>query len=183
MQRSLERRLKDNNVDFFDAVRKLKLKSMADISKKIQITTKQKNVVELKQQGNIIFQLLMKAQNRGMSIDLENIMRFQLTPVLYSLGIADCHLAKANKAKAFQYLTKDVEDVRPPLNLIMDGNALFHSMTEIPDTFRDISEKVFRMIPTQSDVIFSTDTYAKGSIKDMERERRGTGDIFLEETC
>ena len=125
----------------------------------------------------------MKSQNLGMSIDLQNIMRFQLAPVPYSLGTADGHLAKTNKAKGFQYLTKHVKDVRPPLKedtlLIMDGNALFHSMTEIPDTFRGISEKVFRMIPTQSDVIFSTDTYAKGSIKDMERERRGTGDIFL----
>ena len=77
----------------------------------------------------------MKAQNLGMSIDLENIMRFQLTPVPYSLGTADGHLAKTNKAKGFQYITKDVEDVRPPLKedtlLIMDGDALFHSMTEI----------------------------------------------------
>ena len=121
--------------------------------------------MEFKQQGNIAFQLLVKAQSLGMSIDLKHIMKFQLTPVPYSLGTADGHLLKTNKAKGMQYLTKDVEDANLPNKeetlVIMDGNALFHSMTEIPDTFRGVAEKVFKMIPTGSDVIFSTDTYAK----------------------
>ena len=105
---------------------------MADMSRKISITTRHKKVVELKQQGNIAFQLLVKAQSLGMSIDLEHIMKFQLTPVPYSLGTADGHLSKTNKAKGMQYLTKDVEDANLPNKeetlVIMDGNALFHSM-------------------------------------------------------
>ena len=55
----IERRLKENDVQFFNPIKKLRLKSMADMSRKISITTKHKKVVELKQQGNIAFQLLV----------------------------------------------------------------------------------------------------------------------------
>ena len=61
----------------------------------------------------------------------------------------------------------------------MDGNALFHSLTEVPDTFKGICEKIFKIIPGKGNVIFSTDTYANDSIKEMERNRRGTGEMFL----
>ena len=61
----------------------------------------------------------------------------------------------------------------------MDGNAVYHMMTEIPDTFKAASEKVFKMIPGSHDVIFSTDMYAEHSIKAQERVRRGCGDPIL----
>ena len=52
-------------------------------------------------------------------------------------------------------------------------------MTEIPDTFRGASEKVFKIIPGTSDVVFSTDMYVENSIKSLERIRRGCGDTML----
>ena len=45
--------------------------------------------MELKQQGNIAFQLLVKSEQGELDIDLKELMAFQLTPIPYSLGTAD----------------------------------------------------------------------------------------------
>ena len=47
------------NSKFFDPIKKLKLKTMADSTKTTKIKTSQNKVVELKHQGNIAFQLLV----------------------------------------------------------------------------------------------------------------------------
>ena len=117
----------------------------------------------------------MKKKSLGKSLDLFEVMKFQLTPVPPCLGTADSFLNKTNKATGFNFLTKDFEnDTYPDQNTslnIIDGNALFHCMTEIPDTFKGVCEKVFSMIPLTCDVVFSTDSYSKKSIKSMERRR------------
>ena len=52
-------------------------------------------------------------------------------------------------------------------------------MVQVPLTFRDICIKVLDMLPKKTDVIFSTDMYKEGSIKAMERKRRGTGEKII----
>ena len=103
------------NQNFFEPVKKLKLKTMADSNKRTKKRTKDNKVIELKQHGNIAFQLLVKSQEKKINIDLEFIMQFQLTPVPYCLGTPDGFLAKTNKAKAFQFLTKETHDARVPV--------------------------------------------------------------------
>ena len=63
--------------------------------------------------------------------------------------------------------------------LIEDGNALFHSIKEIPGNFKQISEKLFNMTSQKVDVIFSTDMYKEDSVKSMERNRRGSSEKLL----
>ena len=156
---------------------------MEDLRKTVKLKTSQNKVIVYKQQGNIAYQLLVKAQNLNAQLDLQEVMTYQLTPVPYCLGTPDGFLCKTNKVKGFQFLTNAVADSLPPNQnqtlLIMDGNAIFHSMTEVPETFKGICEKVFKMIPGTSDVIFSTDMYKKNSIKALERVRRGCGDKVL----
>ena len=110
-------------------------------------------------------------------------MTYQLTPVPYCLGSPDGHLSKTNKAKGFQFITEDrcIDQQPDPCKtlLIVDGNALYHSMTEIPETFKQVSEKIFKMIPGNCDVIFSTDIYKKNSLKSSERSRRGVSEKNL----
>ena len=96
----------EKNSNFFDPIRKLKLKTMANSSKKVKLKTSTNKVVELKQQGNIAFQLLVKSQHLGMNLDLTEVMKYQLTPIPYSLGTIDGFLNKTNKAKGVEYLTK-----------------------------------------------------------------------------
>ena len=168
---------------FFEPVKKLKLKTMADAHKRAKVKTKDNKVIELKQHGNIAFQLLVKSQEMNLNIDLDFIMKFQLTPVPYCLGTPDGFLAKTNKAKGFQFLTKELHDAElpPPKStlVIVDGNAIFHSLTDIPETFKGVCEKIFATLPKVSDVVFSTDSYQYNSIKSQERHRSGQGDILV----
>ena len=83
----------------------------------------------------------------------------------------------------FKTVADDIKNSELPSQettlLIVDGNAVFHSILEIPDTLKGVCEKVFQMIPGSSDVIFSTDMYQKHSIKSTERRRRGCGEKLL----
>ena len=65
-----------------------------------------------------------------------------------------------------------------PLHII-DGNAMYHSLKEVPDTFGEIAKSIFKMIPHEKNVIFSTDMYLSGSIKSQERDRRGISERYL----
>lgn len=91
-------------------------------------------------------------------------------------------LAKIEKSKAFHHVSKEVPDkAQPPVNetlTIHDGNATFYYMREVPGNFKLICLKIFDMM-SKGDVVFSTDLYIPGSIKSMERQRRGNTDKLI----
>ena len=91
------------NENFFNPVKKLKLKTMAHKNKKVKIAAGKNKVIEVKQHSNIAFQLLVKSQSLGKSLDLFEVMKFQLTPVPPWLGTADGFLNKTNKATEFNF--------------------------------------------------------------------------------
>ena len=108
---------------------------------------------------------------------MSKLLSYALTPVPYSLAIADGCLTKTDKSKAFKHVAKGVDDaVFPPANdtiTIYDGNVLFYIMREVPENFKLISQKIFGLMSTHN-AIFSTDSYPPDSIKAMERQRHGT---------
>ena len=168
---------------FFNPIKKLKLKTMANTTKVAKVNSSKNKVIELKQQGNIAFQLLVKSQSMSSPMNLDELMTYQLTPIPYCLGTPDGYLNKTNKAVGLKMIALDKDDTEQPnmeeTLLIIDGNALFYCMTEVPDTIKGACEKVFSMIPGYSDVIFSTDMYRKNSVKSLERKRRGCGEKLL----
>ena len=129
--------------------------------------------------------MLVKAQAANLQLDLEEIMKYQLTPVPYCIGTADGFLAKTDKSKALQHVTKDCvnSDVLPIKETltVIDGNAIFHMMKDIPPNFSQVSTKVFSMMPKKGDVVFSTDNYKEDSVTSMERRRRGWGEKLITE--
>ena len=62
--------------------------------------------------------------------------------------------------------------------VIEDGNAFFYYLSDVPETFGQIADKIFDMSGNPS-VIFSTDMYMPNSVKSMERLRRGTSNKIL----
>ena len=110
-------------------------------------------------------------------------MTYPLTPVPYSLATGDGYIAKTDKAKAFQLLTKDCTDMnvsQAKVTLtVYDGNATFYYIKDIPANFSQICSKVFDTIGKTGDVVFSTDQYLHGSVKSMERRRRGCGEKLI----
>ncbi|KAG1701680.1 hypothetical protein GQR58_004701 [Nymphon striatum] len=117
------------------------------MNKKTKITTSKNQVVELKQQGNIALQLLIKLQRQDESINLKELMSYPLMPVPSSIGTPDGYLPKTDKSKGFHYLTKGIENAEildPSITMyIEDGNATFYNLKQSPTTFKEICEKIF----------------------------------------
>lgn len=178
----IESRLK-HGVDFFEPVKRLRLKSLSDMNKVTKVTTSKNKVMQFKQQGNVAFHLLVRSQNQGLQLDLKELMTFPLTPVPYSLATPDGYFAKTDKSKGFQFLTKECANANvPSVNetlTVLDGNACFHYLKEVPSNFSQICAKIFTMLGNNGDVVFSTDQYFPDSVKSMERRRRGCGEKLV----
>jgi hypothetical protein len=109
----VESRLKKGE-NFFEPIKRKKLKTMASMKKKVKLTNSQSKVVEYKHQGNIVMKLLVKSQGGDIRLDMEGLMKFCLTPVPYCIGTADGFLAKTDKSKSFHHLTKGIMDAPLP---------------------------------------------------------------------
>ena len=166
---------------FFDPVKRMKLKTLESMNKVVKLKTSQNKVISYRQYSSVALQLLIRSEPSG-TIDVENLMKYPITPVPYSMGTADGFLAKTDKSKGLHYLLKDTEDVPLPRDktmIIQDGNALFHTIQELPGNFKEIAYRIFDAMPKNCDLVFSTDMYKTHSVKRMERERRGCGEKLI----
>lgn len=176
----IEERL-EKKQNFFEPIRRQRLKSFEDMGKTVVVKNTSNKEVLYRQQSNVAFQLLVRAQNQPEKIKLRELVKYPLMPVPSAIGTADGFLLKTNKAKGFDFLTKGIEDADIPPDEktlhIEDGNATFYTMKEVPATFRQISEKIFDVSTgRKSSVLFSTDMYQENSIKSVERSSRGSGE-------
>ena len=82
------------------------------------------------------------------------------------------------------YLLQDVTDAPGPSDLSstlvkQDDNTIIHVMSNITSKFHLIAHRIFDSIPRCGDFIFRIDMYKEGSIKEMERQMRGTSDYII----
>ena len=74
---------------------------------------------------------------------MKELMTCPLTPITYSIGIADGMLLKTEKSKGLHFLTKDIEqESRTPDTstlIVNDGNVAFYCLKDIPTSFKQIS--------------------------------------------
>ncbi|XP_014666803.1 PREDICTED: uncharacterized protein LOC106808556 [Priapulus caudatus] len=167
---------------FFEPIKRQKLKTMEASNKVVKLTASQGKVVQYREQSDLAFMLLVKSQHLYEPLDIDELMRYSLTPVPHSLGTADGYFNKTNKAAMFHYLMEDApEDVPYPKDAlyIQDGNALLHALTNLPPTFRDICLQVLDQMVAKNNFIFSTDSYQADSIKAQERLRRGFSQRYI----
>ena len=98
-------------------------------------------------------QLLVKSQTHG-QVNIEELMKYPLSPVPYSLGTLDGHMTRTDKAKGMNHLLKGANDAPFPSDaktlLIQDGNAVFRAMTDIPSNFVLISYQIFDNMPKRA---------------------------------
>ena len=87
----------------------MRLKTIGDSKKSVILTTTKNKVIEYRQQGNILLQLLIRSQE-GMKVEIEDLMKYPLTPIPCSLATADDLFNKTDKSKGFHYLMKYVEN-------------------------------------------------------------------------
>lgn len=91
-------------------------------------------------------------------------MPYQLAPIPWCLATGDGLPAKTDKAKMLHTLETDQAAIVNPGNdkisaYIIDGNALLHSLTSIPDNFGQLAGKVFNCLSKVNRIDFVTDTY------------------------
>ena len=80
----------ETSTNFFEPIKRLKLKTLGDMSKGGKVTATQNKLVQYQH-------LLMKCQKECINLDLKELMKSPLTPVPYSIGTADCFLDKTDK--------------------------------------------------------------------------------------
>ncbi|XP_033949403.1 uncharacterized protein [Pseudochaenichthys georgianus] len=171
----IQERFISKRKDFFDRLKKRTLKTMDYCSKRVKLTSAQGK-------SNLGFQLLVKSQIMEMPINLEELMRYPLSPVPHALGSPDGYFAKTNKATILHQLQQDRdEDVLYPNDalFIQDGNALFHMMSNLPPTFGGICMQLLDQMVAKHHFVFSTDCYQPDSIKAQERLRRGSSEKHI----
>lgn len=178
----VQERLADKTVSFHSPLRKQKLRTFAALKTKVKLSSTQNKLVEVKAQRNLFGQLVMLSEENNVSMD--KALTYQLGPVPWTLATADRCPMKTDKAKLMHNVeTGTVVFEKPGLRDsvydIYDGNALLQAMTGLPDTFEELAEKVFSLLPKTERVDFVTDTYKDVSIKGAERERRGVREQFL----
>ena len=139
-------------------------------------------VIQYREQSDLAFMLLIKSQHLEEPINLDELMRYSLTPVPHSLGTADGYFNKTNKATLLHFLMEDdPAEVPYPKDAfyIQDGNALFHALMNLSPTFGDICLQVLDQMMSKKNFVFSTDSYHADSIKSQERLRRGYSQRYL----
>ena len=107
-------------------------------------------LIQYQEQSNVAFQLLIKSQLLDEPLNLDELMRYSLTPVPHSLGTPDGFFAKTNKAAMLHFLLEDrTEEVPYPKEAIHieDGMALWYALTSLPPTFGGICLQVLDRWP------------------------------------
>ena len=127
--------------DFFDSVARQKLKTIKDVNKTVCLRTSKGSLIQYKDQRDLVFKLLVKSQMLNVPVDLDTLMSYPLSPVPYCLGTHDGLFAKTNKASMLHFIMEghDVkEQYLKGSMFIQDGNALSHTLSNLPPTLGGI---------------------------------------------
>ena len=130
--------------------------------------------VQISAQLNLFGQLLILSEDNNLS--LQKVLEY---PIGSTLATPDGLPVNTDKAKLMHQLEDDAALVhRPCLDYlcayVVDGNALLHALSALPQTFGELSKKLFSVLPKVKRVDITTDTYKDNSIKSAEGRRRGT---------
>ncbi|XP_060763255.1 uncharacterized protein LOC132872444 isoform X1 [Neoarius graeffei] len=105
----IQERFVSNKSEFFDSLKKLNLKTMDQCSKRVKLTSAQGKLFVYQEQSNLAYQLLVKLQIMDKPINIEELIRYPLSPVPHALGSPDGYFAKTNKSAILHHLDRDEE--------------------------------------------------------------------------
>ena len=170
--------------EFFDPLKKQNLQTFSTLRPKKVLKVNQKEIV-LKADRELFGRMAVIGQSRD--IDLKEVFSFPLGPIPWSLGDEFGMLRKTNKAVIATALEKNIEYVESvPQNsaTLLDCMAVVQKLKiDQSNTFGDIAQKFSGSIlqtgftSKRIDVVF--DVYIENSIKNAERERRGTSSLHF----
>ncbi|GFS11014.1 hypothetical protein ElyMa_006661200 [Elysia marginata] len=106
-------------------------------------------------------------------------MEYSLGPIPWVLQLAnpDGMPIKTNKAVLMHKLEEKsalYTSAKEPHHIhVIDSNALYHGLADLPMTLGELAKKIFNSLPKVAKVDFLTDNYKDDSIKSFERAPRG----------
>jgi hypothetical protein len=105
-------------------------------------------------------------------------LTYPLSPIPWALATPDGLPAKTEKSVLMHKMENPAVIITTNRNtlkeVVIDGNAMFHSLNNIPETFGQLTDKIFELLPPANRIHFVTDCYRAKSIKYPERKRRGS---------
>ena len=141
-------------------------------------STKSKTI-KIEAQRDVFGQHLVLSQKHN--IDLKQVKTYPLSLIPWALATSDGQFLKTNKSslmhKLEKYPIQESYDFINSSTCVIDGNALFQTLTSLPETFGEFAITVLRCLPKSKEEHFVTDRYIKDSIKATERERRGQSEF------
>ena len=184
----LENRIESNNMDLFDPISKMKLKTFASMKVKKSCSLAERSLT-LKADRDVFARLLIVCGKR--EISLKEVLSYSLGPIPWSLATLDGNFAKTVKSKLLDAIEKDVCDALVELLpdncvRVFDGMVIIQQLSSLRlATFGEMSEYVLKRITFHSSKIiyFVTDQYLQNSLKENERKRRASaGSIRIQIT-
>ena len=152
-------------------------KTKAKVSGKMQDLSVQKDVLGL---------LAAKSHECKSVIDIQKSLTYPLAPVSLPLASADGAMRKTNKSSLYDALhgitdhNQVLETFSGEKVYIMDLAATLRSVTKLPRTFGELAEKLWKDVPRPYNTIYvACDTYSEDSIKNSERDKRGSADRLV----
>ncbi len=135
-------------------------------------------------QRDILGLLLTTSFKERESVDIDKALTYALAPVPLALATSDGYRRKTAKSKllhtALESIMSDEESPENASCYIIDLAASLRSIVNMPDTFRELAQKILREIPRQYQQIYvACDSYAASSIKGSERDLRGNAEEFV----
>ena len=173
-----DRLVEHAEVEFFQPIKKMKLKTFINMKKTVKVSVKDK-VVPIRSHSNLFGQLALIMQTRN--VNLKEIFEYPLGPYPWSLCGDMGELRKTNKSSLMHILEKDVETeetVDGSYVTITDGMAAVQKLKTTGKTFGEYSDNLLKVIlslgkdATRIDVVF--DVYKDESIKNAEQVSYGT---------
>ena len=153
-------------------MKQLKIKTFKSLAVKKTVTSSQRKTKELVAERNLFGQIIVLAVTY--KICLRRLLTYSLGPVPWHLARADGTPVHTDKSTLMKELRSSHIVTEKPIHhsSIVDGNATFHELMNVPATFGEVAERLFNSLPKSTRVDFVTDTYMPHSIKDIERQRR-----------
>jgi len=111
---------------------------------------------------------------------IEKVFQYPLTPIPLALAHVDGSINKTDKSKLLHKLEGMVESEKPgDIDVtLVDAMFLLHTLLNLPPTFGGVAEVILRRLCEMSprtDLV--CDTYITPSIKEAERNRRGSEEM------
>jgi hypothetical protein len=176
----------ESGTGFYEPIKKLKLKTFADLQKSTVVKGHDKEVI-MKADKQVFGQIVLIAENR--KLDMKDVLSYPHGAKPWSLANGDRTLKKTDKANLGKHLEKETAKLDALLGrtaTIIDGMAVVQKIHGDNYTFAEISQKILNVVRSDGrgsgriDVVF--DTYNRKSIKNAEEINRGSahGIVFNE---